>query len=133
MAVKAIKSRGELALLVLILVGLADSVYLTIVELGGAPLYCAHTGIINCQAVIFSRYGNILGLPLAYYVLAWFIISLILFFVAKKIRNYWYVLGVFGVLYSVAAMYALGEICEYCSLLDVCLLGIAIFAAYNLK
>ena len=130
------KFRHRLLLLMLI-VALLDSVYLTSVELNSLPLYCSHTGLINCGGVLSSKYADILGIPLAYYALFWSIIAVILFFVKNKrfndIKNFWYIIAIAAVLYSISAMISLGEICEYCSLLDVTLIIVFIITIYSLK
>ncbi|MCL5423739.1 MAG: hypothetical protein M1385_01485 [Candidatus Marsarchaeota archaeon] len=130
------KFKSRLLLFVLV-IALLDSIYLTSVELNSLPLYCSHTGIINCGGVLSSKYANILGIPLAYYALGWSIVAIILFFLKNKkfetVKNFWYLIAIVAVLYSVSAMAALGEICEYCSLLDVTLIVVFIITIYSLK
>lgn len=129
--------RIDKALLVLLLIGLADAAYLTLVELNSVQLYCSTTGTVNCSSVITSTYSTVLGIPLAYASLTWFAISLALFFVAikrdrlLKLRNAWYVLGIGAAVYSTLSMYTLSEICEYCALLDVILVAIAGLVLYE--
>lgn len=125
--------RLDIALLVLLVIGLADVIYLALVELGSVPLFCSQGQLINCQAVTFSKYGYILGIPLADIALVWFVVALVTFFFLKKYRNYWYLLGLGGFIYSVVSMYLLGKICEYCVLLDAVLLIVAIITVYKLK
>ncbi len=130
------KFKNRLLLFVLI-IALIDSIYLTSVELNSLPLYCSHTGIINCGGVLSSKYANIIGIPLAYYALGWSVIAIILFFLKDKkfetVKNFWYLIAIVAVLYSVSAMAALGEICEYCSLLDATLVIVFIITIYSLK
>ena len=67
----------SLLLLALLVLGVADSIYLTSVELNFAPLVCSSSGLINCAKVLSPTdpYSSIFGVPLAFYALAWFIIS----------------------------------------------------------
>ena len=66
-------SRVELTTLVLALVALAVSIYLT-VEHYAAPnsLACPDTGAINCVKVTTSSYSHVLGAPVAVLGLAYF-------------------------------------------------------------
>ncbi len=126
-------NRLEKALLVLLVIGLADAAYLSSVEFAGTPLYCSHGGIINCDAVIFSQYGYIFGVPLAYYAAGWFVVAIVLFFFVKEYRTYWFYTGLGGFIYSISAMVILGRICEYCTLLDVVLVLTAVVAFYSAR
>src|SRR5436853_7913490 len=55
----------------LALVGLADSIYLTVEKLTGGIVQC--NGISNCEQVLSSQYATIAGIPLAAFgVLAYF-------------------------------------------------------------
>ena len=47
----------------LALVGLADSIYLTVEKLTGGIVQC--NGISNCEQVLSSPYATIAGIPLA--------------------------------------------------------------------
>src|SRR5580700_3762278 len=63
--------------LILCLVGIADSVYLTIAHYTTpAVLACPDTGLINCAKVTSSTYSEILGIPLAVLGLLYFITML---------------------------------------------------------
>lgn len=127
------------ALLVLLLAGLVDAAYLVVVELDSALLYCSTSGTVNCSSVITSAYSSVLGIPLAYASLVWFVLSILLFFAGMrrerllKARNAWYVLGVGAAIYSILSMYSLSAICEYCALLDAMLIAIAGLALYASK
>ena len=127
----------ELALLGLIVIGLIDAAYLALVELNTVPLLCPSTGVINCAAVASSAYAYVFGIPLAYIVLFWFIVALFLLFMVrpvkalKPVRTFWYVAGIGGMLYSVISMYAIHEICIYCTLLDVILVAIFALTVYK--
>ena len=118
-------------------IALADSIYLSSVEFSGVPLYCANSGIINCASVLSSKYAFIFGVPLAYYALLWAIVAFALFFIKNKriiqYRNWFYIIAIGAVIYSFSSMFALGEICEYCSVLDASIIGIFIITIYSIN
>lgn len=124
----------DVILLVLLFAGLADGLYLALVEANSVPLYCSASGQVNCSKVITSHYSSVFGMPIAYASLVWFAIALLLFFSATKhhrllqARNAWLVLGIGAALYSAMSMYAISAICEYCASLDVILVAIAALA-----
>ncbi len=130
--------KTEIALLVLLIAGLIDSAYLSLVELGTAPLYCPQSSIINCNTVLSSKYSIVFGVQLAYIAFAWFAISVVLFAASQLyrkvtvLRQIWFVFGLGGVIYSFVSMNAIGLICEYCFLLDVLLIAIAGISIYQL-
>ncbi|MGC8537823.1 MAG: vitamin K epoxide reductase family protein [Candidatus Micrarchaeia archaeon] len=120
----------SLLLLALLVLGLADSIYLTSVELNAAPLVCSSSGIIDCAKVLSSAdpYSSIFGVPLAFYALAWFMISIVVFAAKRSKLMPWYFTGLIGAIYSVFAMSMIGNICIYCSILDATLVSIAVVA-----
>jgi uncharacterized membrane protein len=113
-------------LLFFLLIGLADASYLTFAHFTNAQLYCSNSGIINCQAVTTSNLSTVIGVPIALLGLIWFIVAIISFAAVPKLLVPWQYLGILGMVYSISGMAILGEICEYCSLLDLMLLGSAI-------
>ncbi|MCL5105932.1 MAG: vitamin K epoxide reductase family protein [Candidatus Marsarchaeota archaeon] len=119
-------------LFALVLLGIADSAYLTYVHYAPQALVCSSTGIVNCALVITSQYSVVFGIPLAIYGLAWFIAQLALLFVRKNrdIKLAWSGLGLIAVAYSAVSMHLLGKICEYCIALDA--LIVLIFILYFL-
>ncbi|MEM0149719.1 MAG: vitamin K epoxide reductase family protein [Candidatus Micrarchaeaceae archaeon] len=123
-----------LLLLALIIIGIADSIYLVSVELNAAPLVCSSSGVINCAKVLSPTdpYSMIFGVPLAFYALAWFIISAAIFATRKNKLTPWYFTGLIGAIYSLAAMSIIGNICIYCSLLDATLIALAAVAFFTM-
>jgi uncharacterized membrane protein len=108
-------------LLLFIIVGILDSAYLTVVHYTALPLYCPEGGVINCTQVVTSVYSTVAGIPIALGGLAWFIALGVLVFWAPKlnaVRNIWIIFGLVAVAYSIVGQALLGEICEYCVLLD---------------
>lgn len=111
----------------LIILGLIDTVYLTYIHYVPKALICPTLGIINCASVVTSSFSVIIGIPLAIYGLIWFIVQMFLFFINNyDIKFFWNIIGLLGVTYSVSAMFLLGKICEYCTVLDILIILIAV-------
>lgn len=109
-------------LVVLLFLGVIDSIYLTIVHFLPGALYCPSiAGVINCHNVLTSAFSSVLGIPLAVLGLIWFLVMLFIFFYKpdKIIRNIWIILGVGGILYSITAQIIIKNICIYCGVLDI--------------
>lgn len=79
--------------------------------------------MIDCAAVLTSRFSRLLGVPISVYAGAWFVIAFILEYAKKRAARFWALLGIAGVVYSVIAMTILGRICIYCSSLDAIILA----------
>jgi uncharacterized membrane protein len=112
-------------LLALAIIGLIDAAYLTVVHYTKLPLYCPSGGVVNCVQVTTSSLSTVAGIPIALGGLVWFLGLLAIVFLIPKIkafRNIWIMLGLAGVAYSIVGQLILGEICEYCVLLDIVIL-----------
>ena len=108
-----------------IIIGVIDSAYLTAVHYTKLPLYCPEGVIVNCVNVTTSSFSTVAGIPIALAGLVWFIGLGVLVFILPKItvaRNIWMIFGLGGVAYSFIGQTILGEICEYCILLDLLIL-----------
>ena len=106
----------------LLILGIIDSIYLTIVHFHPGALFCPSiAGVINCHNVLTSAFSDVLGIPLAILGLVWFLVMMFIFFYKpnKIIRNIWLILGVGGILYSITAQIIIKNICIYCGVLDV--------------
>lgn len=117
-------SAPKALLLLFIVIGLADSAYLTAVHYTPLPFYCPETAVINCVGVTTSSLSEVAGIPIALGGLAWFAGFAVLVMALPKlkvIRNVWYILALGAVAYSLAGQAILGEICIYCGLLDAML------------
>jgi len=109
----------------LALAGLGLSIYLTIVELEPAALICSNTGIINCANVIHSPEGHILGIPVAYFGLAFYVYLIALLspwawrrreLFVQRLRLASIVVGMCFVLYLVyAELIEIKNICIWCT------------------
>jgi uncharacterized membrane protein len=107
---------------ILLILGIIDGIYLTIVHFIPQALKCPVIGtVVNCDAVLTSAYSNIFGVPLAVIGLIWVAAALVLLFYGKDdvVRNVWLIFGLGGVLYSFSAQYLLEKICIYCLFLDL--------------
>lgn len=113
----------------LTLAGLGLSIYLTIVELAPAALICSSTGIVNCANVLHSAEGHIVGIPVAYFGLAFYVYLVLLnspwawqrkeLFV-QRLRLASIIVGICFVLYLVyAELIEIGNICIWCTSVHV--------------
>lgn len=111
--------------LVLGALGLAISVYLTMVHYHGAPLACPMRGIIDCEQVVTSPQSVILGLPLALWGVVWFLVFIGLTLQERAsggppwlqpARFWWLLLGAASVVYFIyLELMVIGKICIWCS------------------
>ncbi len=111
-------------MLLFIVVGIADSVYLTAVHYSALPLYCPQAAKVNCAQVIQSPLSEVGGIPISIGGIVWFAVFGILVFALPKLkvaRNIWYIFALAAISYSLIGQGILGEICEYCLLLDLVL------------
>ena len=109
------------------LTGLGVSAYLTFVHFSAAPLVCATGGVVNCELVLTSPYGTILGtaVPTSAAGLLWFAVSSSL--AALRLRGAapellprlhlaWAAVALLTVLYLVfLEVDRLGAICAWCT------------------
>jgi len=104
---------------ILILLGLADSVFLTWEHYTLTSIGCPISPWINCLAVTSSKYSEILGIPLS---LLGSIYYIVLFFLLLKketmFKHFFLLTSSFGVLFSFYLIYiqvfAIGLFCLYC-------------------
>jgi uncharacterized membrane protein len=116
--------------LILCLVGIADSIYLTIAHYTTpAVLACPDTGLINCAKVTSSSYSEILGIPLAVLGLLYFIAMLgfqlpVAWHSQKQLlRRIRLALGASGLVMILWLIYVelfrLNAICLFCTLVHI--------------
>ncbi|GAA2362108.1 vitamin K epoxide reductase family protein [Dactylosporangium salmoneum] len=126
-----------LASLVLAVVGLAVSVYLTIEHFtSSTTLACPETGALNCLKVTTSAQSSFLGIPVAILGLVYFVIMLAASLPAlwrspapalRYGRLIFAAIGVLFVFYLVfAELFTLKAICLWCTAVHV--LAVALFA-----
>lgn len=129
------------AVIVMAVAGLADSVYLTVVHYSGGALACSTSGVVNCDLVTRSSYGYVLStsVPVAVLGLAWFAVALslgvaVLLSSARALLLWgvllgWSVAGLLPVLYLVwAEVVPLHHLCEYCTVAHVLVLATLVVA-----
>ena len=112
-------------LLLFVIIGIVDSAYLTAVHYTNLSLYCPEGGVVNCTQVVTSVYSTVAGIPIAIGGLVWFIaLGILVFWLPKlkAVRNIWIIFVLVAVAYSIIGQALLGEICEYCVLLDIMIL-----------
>ncbi len=122
------RSWGQLALLVLALVGVGISIYLTSVHYDNAPLVCSASGIVDCARVLSSPYSVVPGttIPISVPGLLWCIVMGVLAFTAWRIlperrslliaELVWAIVGIVTVLYLVfVELVRLHTICAWCT------------------
>jgi uncharacterized membrane protein len=117
--------RLRVTALVLSLLGLADSTYLTITHFESGLLKCSAHGFIDCAAVTTSPESRLVGIPVAFLGLAFYVamtaINLPRFWKTTDVRVAWLrlamvVSGIGFVLYLVyCELFLIKSICEYCT------------------
>ena len=135
------RSWGQLALLVLAVVGIGISIYLTSVHYDNAPLVCSASGIVDCARVLSSPYSVVPGttIPISVPGLLWCIVMGGLAFTAWRIlperrsiviaELVWAVLGIVTVLYLVfVELVRLHTICAWCTGLHVIILAMLLIS-----
>lgn len=75
----------NIALLVVTIIGLLDSGYLSIVKLANALPYCT-PGLGECQTVALSQWAYVLGIPVAYLGFLSYLGIFVLLVFGKKIK-----------------------------------------------
>lgn len=127
-----------LSSVIVTVIGLVDSLYLSAVKLMNTEVYCG--GSANCETVNSSRYSEITGIPIAFLGAAAYLVILALLLLERR-GGFWKnysALIIFGItlagtLYSVYLTYieiaVLRAICPYCvisAIAQVVLLVLAI-------
>ncbi len=128
------------------LIGLAIAFYLVLSEPGPGqkiafvcPGQSSSSSLINCSAVLTSRYSRILGVPLSVWAFSWFAVLFALVLLQRKNAMFgmlsacFSITGVFAVLYSLLAMFSIGHVCVYCSAIDAILVVIFVIGILELR
>ncbi|MGC8688256.1 MAG: vitamin K epoxide reductase family protein [Candidatus Micrarchaeia archaeon] len=109
----------------LLVIAIILAIYLTFVHYNSSILLCPDTGIINCNSVITSKFSTILGVPISLLAVIFFLFAFPIIKRNNEILIFiWAVIGISAILYSLSGMFILGEICIYCSLLDIIILSL---------
>ncbi|GCE17528.1 vitamin K epoxide reductase family protein [Dictyobacter kobayashii] len=136
---------AQITYIILSIVGVAISIYLTIAHYGNVPVVCSTSGVINCERVLSSSYSLVPGtsIPISVPGLLWFLVSGALAFTAWKIRPearslkiaepIWFGTGVLTALYLVyAELVYLHNICAWCTVLHIIMLVMFLVAVFQL-
>jgi uncharacterized membrane protein len=134
---------AQVFMLVLALLGVGISIYLTLVHYDqkNVPLVCSTRGFINCENVLTSPYALVPGtsIPISIPGLLWCLIAAGLALVAWRWRPFdrrivlaevvWSGLGLLSVFYLVyVELVRLHTLCAWCTTLHVLILGLFISA-----
>jgi len=121
-------SRLSAALLVMALIGLGISVYLTVAHYQHAPLACVQTSLVNCDAVTHSSYSVVpaTSVPVSVAGVVWFLVSGILAGMGlarsqidptiRVVHAIWALGGIAAALWLIRAeLEIIHRICEWCT------------------
>jgi len=137
-----IKKKLNSAVLILSLIGLVDSLYLTILKVTNNQSLCLK-GIGDCWSVNISRYSEIAGIPVAILGAGAYLAIVLLTLFEDRLpilREYGnlFLFGItlIGVIYSAYLTYVeiaiLNAICPFCVLSAVLMVGLLALAIYRL-
>ena len=127
--------------LVLAILGLVDSIYLTWVKFSGQYAICGPIG--NCEAVNTSQYSEVYGIPIAILGAGAYLAIIILLLLENR-GPFWtqnspmivFGISLIGVLYSIYLTYVeiaiLHEICPYCVISAVILVVLLVLSSIRL-
>lgn len=122
-----------ITLIILSILGLLTSAYLVYDHYNPAlqGSICDITAAISCVVVNSGIYSTIARIPVAFYGIAWFLISTVLswnsFSDNKVSRNLllWNLLGLLFVIYFIYIEFVLSTICPFCTIVHV-LVGLSL-------
>lgn len=139
------RSGAQITFLLLSVIGVAVSIYLTIAHYAKAPVVCSNTGIIDCQRVLSSVYSFVpyTQIPISLPGLGWFLVSAVLAFLAWRvwpeqralriIQAVFFASGVLTALYLVyVEITFLHTICAWCTSLHIIMLIMLLIAVFQL-
>ena len=122
----------------LAILGLIVSTYLTLYHYFSAiPLVCPATQVIDCGAVLASKYAVLaFNVPSSVLGIAFFVVELLLLFYIKnseEVKLYWNVIGFISLFYFWFAEYEIGKICIYCTLIHIIVISLLIITFLESK
>jgi uncharacterized membrane protein len=139
---------GQIVLIVLAIVNLAVSIYLTIVHYDAAnvPLVCSSTGFVNCENVLASSYSLIPGtqIPVSIPGIFWSLVAMALplsgLIMGPSMRllrlavPVWGGLGLVAVFYFVyAEIVQIHYLCAWCTVVHVLVLVYLLLSVFMLQ
>jgi uncharacterized membrane protein len=109
----------RLVVLAAAVAGVAVSIYLTVVHAHSSALVCSTSGVVDCERVLSSAYGTILGTPIptAAAGILWFAVSGGLALLGMRTAQLaWAALGLLAVLFLLyVEIDVVGAICAWCT------------------
>jgi uncharacterized membrane protein len=131
-----------IAAVVLAIMGLVDSIYLSYIKLANQTASCSLIG--DCQAVNNSRYAVVGGIPIAVLGAAGFLFILILLYLDRPtaggpeaLRFALFGVTLAGTIYSIYLTYlevfVLEAICPFCVLSAVMMVGLFVLSLIRLR
>lgn len=140
------RSWAQITLLVLAVIGVGVSVYLTAVHYQAAPLVCSNTGFIDCSRVLSSVFSVVPGtqIPISVPGLGWFVVigalAALAAFRGQERRDLrlamlaWTALGMLTVLYLVyTELVRLHTLCIWCTSLHIIIFVMFLIAVTQLQ
>lgn len=140
------RSKAQLALLILSLVGIGIAIYLTAVHYENVPLICSSSGLVDCARVLSSSYSVVPGttIPIAVPGLVWSVISAALAIIGLRLQPTprWlhitqFALPLAGMLVVLYLVYVeivrLHTICAWCTGLHVVILAMFLITLVQLQ
>ncbi len=124
-------------MMVLAVLGLLVSVYLTLYHYAGIPLLCSESGIINCNNVLNSSYSILFGVPIAVYGIVFFVVEILLLLKLhsrlkdKDLIVIYNTLGIAFVVYFVYTEYVIGNVCIFCTAVHVITVALFILSFFE--
>ncbi len=102
--------------------GLLVSGYLLQIHLNPAEGICDINNVVSCLLTNTSTYSELLDIPVAWFGILWFLVSIVLSWKALKAEEasvaglfWWNVAGIAFVVYMVTAEFILKSLCIYCT------------------
>ncbi|HEU5228502.1 MAG TPA: vitamin K epoxide reductase family protein [Ktedonobacteraceae bacterium] len=140
------RSRGQIALLILSLLGSGVAVYLTAVHYQSVPLICSPSGFIDCARVLSSSYSVVPGttIPISIPGLFWCVVSAALALVGWRLGSQrrslrlaefaWTLLGMLTAFYLIyVEIVQLHTICAWCTVLHAIILVMFLITIWHLQ
>ena len=134
-------------IIILSIIGMIDSAYLTyehyqLLSNIGEGSFCDISEELSCSTVNSSPYAEVMGIPMAFLGLVWFIVVIILAYALESKHKFWKaaplylflwsILGLLSVFWLVyAELFLIGSICILCTLAHV-LIIIILFLSYKI-
>lgn len=128
-----LKSRLFAAEIVLSLIGIAISIYLTASHYFGFNVACPLIGPLDCATLLNSQYASLAGVPLSVFGIVFFVIMLSLIALRKKTAKALFAsTGLGFVFYFLYLEYLLGRICPYCTAVHIIVVSLLATSIYEM-